>query len=80
MTADEFICSVLDEFPDEAEIGLKMTVTAIKNRLRNPYFTWNSLLHTLETLSGNALPETTTRIRNAIGKNIIDADVEISER
>jgi hypothetical protein len=66
MTADDFICSLVDEFGEEGAAGLGVIVNLVKSRLKNPPVLWSQYLHTLETLSGNALPNTVARIREII--------------
>ncbi len=74
MTADDFICSLIDEFGDEGAIGLGFIVNLIKTRLSNPPVTWSEYLETLTTLSGNELPNTATMIREVITDAVIAAD------
>lgn len=74
MTADDFICSLIDEFGDEGAKGLGVIVNLIKKRLNKPPVTWSEYLETLTALSGNELPNTATMIKEVITDAVIAAD------
>jgi predicted nucleic acid-binding protein len=64
MIADDFICSVVDEFGEDGAAGLAVIATIVKNRLKNPPIAWSDYLANLATLSGNELPNTVAKIQS----------------
>ncbi len=74
MTADEFLCDLLDTYEDTGERVLEEAVRAIKCRLKNPAMSWSQYFECLESMDGNELTNTVQRLRVIIPAEEIIAD------
>lgn len=76
ISADDFLCDLLDTHEEAAEKVLEEAVRAIKRRLTNPPLSWNQYLHVLETMQGNELTNTVQRLRAIIPEAEVTAEDE----
>lgn len=60
---DDFICELLDDYEDTGERLLIDSITAIKNRLKNPEVTWDEYFSTLEN---NKLTKAVEKLKTLI--------------
>jgi len=76
MSADDFLCDLLDTHEEAAEKVLEEAVRAIKRRLTNPPLSWNQYFHVFETMQGNELTKTVQRLRAIIPEAEVAAEDE----
>lgn len=76
MSADDFLCDLLDTHEEAAGKVIEEVVRAIKRRLTNPPLSWNQYFHVLETMQGNELTKTVQRLRAMISEAEVVAEDE----